>query len=258
MGIMNEKINAFVEDWAHANGRPNVLTGYANACELVDRDLCSMPYGNAIVLAIPLNPNVVAQLGDGPTLEYYEEHNECMRLVSEIENALVDWLTAQGNRAITLAEARLLLEERKSEKERGDVKRVLSHRAVAACAGLGWVGKNALVITKRYGPAVKIAAVLTNAPTECSKEVFLSRCGRCTECISACPADAIRSVADTFNAAEFNAAEMSIAEMAYVDEAACLESCRQQSLAAFGVEADVCGRCIYACPYTQSYLWRSS
>ena len=69
--------------------------------------------------------------------------------------------------------------------------RPLAERALAARAGMGWIGKNANLLTHaRAGSWVFIGALLTSAdlPTD---EPIRTTCGSCTRCLSGCPTGAI-------------------------------------------------------------------
>ncbi|MBI2867251.1 MAG: tRNA epoxyqueuosine(34) reductase QueG [Chloroflexi bacterium] len=63
-------------------------------------------------------------------------------------------------------------------------------RAVAARAGVGWSGKNANLLTPRFGSWVFLAEVVTDLGLPEDKPLSKS-CGRCTACIPACPTGAI-------------------------------------------------------------------
>ena len=69
----------------------------------------------------------------------------------------------------------------------------ISHKAVARMAGLGWQGKNLLLINRQYGSAVRLITILTNAPLTVDGPVK-NLCGKCTRCQEACPAGAIKGV----------------------------------------------------------------
>ncbi|MCL1973914.1 MAG: tRNA epoxyqueuosine(34) reductase QueG [Bacteroidetes bacterium] len=63
-------------------------------------------------------------------------------------------------------------------------------RAWAVRAGLGWSGKNSLLISPRFGPYTFISVVLI--ATELAYDTPIdARCGSCTHCIDACPTGAL-------------------------------------------------------------------
>ncbi|MCW4021335.1 MAG: hypothetical protein NWF14_08945 [Candidatus Bathyarchaeota archaeon] len=67
-----------------------------------------------------------------------------------------------------------------------------SHKIAATKAGLGWVGKSSLLVSKKYGCGVRLATVLTNAAFTPGKPETVSRCGDCIECVKACTYGAIK------------------------------------------------------------------
>jgi len=64
-------------------------------------------------------------------------------------------------------------------------------KAWAVRAGLGWLGKHTNVITKEYGSWVFLGEVLLDLELEYETEIIEDHCGSCTECLDACPTDAI-------------------------------------------------------------------
>jgi len=68
----------------------------------------------------------------------------------------------------------------------------LSHRHVAAEAGLGTIGVPTYIVTPRFGPRVYFNTILTDAELEPDpRPDFDPCCQDCDECIRACPNDAI-------------------------------------------------------------------
>jgi len=66
----------------------------------------------------------------------------------------------------------------------------LLEREVAARAGLGFLGKNGLLIVPGLGSHVVLGEVLTDAalaPTAAPADPGADRCGTCTACLDACP-----------------------------------------------------------------------
>ncbi len=62
----------------------------------------------------------------------------------------------------------------------------------AARAGLGFVGRNGLLITPRWGSWVVLAAMLIDAEVDSyHEETPVDRCGTCRRCVEACPTAAI-------------------------------------------------------------------
>jgi len=66
---------------------------------------------------------------------------------------------------------------------------VFSHKLAAHLAGLGWIGKSALLITPEHGPRVRWGTVLTDAPFEVGLPMN-EMCRDCYACVKGCPAHA--------------------------------------------------------------------
>jgi epoxyqueuosine reductase len=67
----------------------------------------------------------------------------------------------------------------------------LSDRALAAGAGLGWIGRNGMLIDEETGSYVFIGTLLTSMENDIAAATVADRCGACTRCIDACPTRAI-------------------------------------------------------------------
>lgn len=66
----------------------------------------------------------------------------------------------------------------------------LLERDFARLAGIGWFGKNTMLINKRAGSLMFLAALLTDIDLEHDAVHETSHCGTCTRCLDVCPTDA--------------------------------------------------------------------
>ena len=114
---------------------------------------------------------------------------------------------------------------------------IFSHKLSAHLAGLGWIGKNCLLITPDRGPRVRWATVLTDAPLETKARPMEERCGDCRDCIDSCPVKAFTGRA--FRAEEPRAARL--------DAGKCDRYFA--SMKKHNEETAVCGLCLYTCQY---------
>lgn len=111
-----------------------------------------------------------------------------------------------------------------------------SHKMGAHLAGLGWIGKNCLLITPEVGPRVRWATVLTDAPLQVTGEPMEEHCGGCQQCAEICPQSA-------FTGQPFREGEPRDVRFAAHRCKAYFNEMEE----ATGLP--VCGLCLYVCPY---------
>jgi epoxyqueuosine reductase QueG len=68
---------------------------------------------------------------------------------------------------------------------------LLSYKHVAELAGMGRIGWHSMLITGQFGPRVRLACVVTEAPLESSPSYLEESCEGCGACIESCPAKAL-------------------------------------------------------------------
>ena len=207
------------------------LVGYADLGPLPAEVRDGMPCG--VSIAVALNPVIVTGIHRGPTREYYDEYCRVNALLNCLSAAAAEFLKQQGHEARPLP----------ATAEKLDMKTLatfLPHKTVATRAGLGWIGKCALLVTKEYGSAVRLTTVLTDAELATAEPVNRSRCGKCTECVDVCPAGAPTG--------EHRAA--GLPRQWFFDAFACAETAHKK-LGEIGIDGYVCGMCIAACPWTK-------
>lgn len=63
-------------------------------------------------------------------------------------------------------------------------------KAVAQRAGLGWIGKNTLVLNRQAGSWFFLGELFVDLPLPVDEPLTRDHCGRCTACLDVCPTDA--------------------------------------------------------------------
>jgi len=227
-------LNTEIEQKLRSGGAS--LVGFADTNDLATAMTGGLPRG--ISIGVRLDPAVIRAIGSGPTPPYFAEYQRVNTLLAELCAVAAELLREAGYRA----------DPAQATTEHFDpvtLSMPLQHKTIATRAGLGWIGKSALLITKQYGPAIRLGSVLTDAELETGSPVDTSSCGSCRRCVDKCPAGAI--VGDNW--------ELGTPRDAIYAAPTCRAMARKLSDRQ-GIEATICGVCIHACPWTQRYLAR--
>ncbi len=139
-------------------------------------------YSHALVFAIPHRK--VFSFGNYSEQEFDNFINAAQREASEIVTEVTAFLDNQDIQHIVPPLAQT------------DEKHLLapfSFKYAAVNAGLGWIGKNGVLITQEYGPRVRLSAVLVKHPLPAAKPICKSLCPEnCFRCVDACPYHALK------------------------------------------------------------------
>ena len=113
----------------------------------------------------------------------------------------------------------------------------IAEKALAARAGLGFIGKNHLLINPRLGPQLLLGEIVTDILLK-PDEPIKAGCSRCTKCIDSCPTSALRP--DGFFDAGKCISYLTIEHKGNIPD----ELAQKIGDRLFG-----CDDCILACPY---------
>lgn len=209
------------------------LHGIGNLTGIVDGELTT-----GVSVAVPVPVHIVEDLKTAPTEEYHRMYTTLNNQLNEIVEAGVKFLIQKGYHAFANTTKVVKMDE--------EWKTPLPHKTVATRAGIGWIGKSCLLVTKEYGSAIRLSSLLTDAPLEVAEPINESKCGGCKKCVESCPAKALHG---TFWKAGMPREEI-------FDREICKKTQTERMMKATGIETDLCGLCFAVCPYTQRYLNR--
>ena len=168
------------------------LIRFVNISHLDEKQNRQLP--NAVVFALPLTPSYIKEVFNTPNyVQARVEDNfnfdddkylHTEHKTDEIADQLATFINRKGYKAISQSDDALLAEGLFNFKTKESV---LPHKTIALLGGLGWIGKNNLLITPEYGAAQCLGTVLTDAPLETVLyEPCLPQCGTCTVCANIC------------------------------------------------------------------------
>lgn len=218
-------------------GRGVALWGVADLAGIdTPRDECGLGFPRAVSFALPVSPEIMAGVRNGPTPAYAAEYTRLNRRIDELSDALASAIRSAGFRAHALASSK----RTDPVRLRGD----FPHKTAATRAGLGWVGRNGQLITRPFGPWVRLGTVFTDVELRPATPVKRSYCGACRICIEACPARALQGAAW----------RPGVPREEILDAFACDRFKRERY--AYLNEGRNCGICAAVCPYGSRTLKR--
>lgn len=197
-------------------------------------------YSNAILFGLVLSPSYISEVADTPdyvkrrvenNFDFDDDEYHNTELGADaLADYLADYLREKGYSAFSQSD--------KSQIEEGLFDGVyketlLPHKTIAGLAGLGWIGKNNLLVTPQFGCALCLGTVLTDAPVKGIKRAaILPKCGGCKVCENICDTKALKGY--TWSA----------------------DSKRDDIISIF--ECTTCIKCMVHCPWTQRYIKQSA
>lgn len=188
------------------------------------------PLPRAVSLIARHHPEAMRGIETRPTAAYYADYQRLNRLLDAAAARLVAEIRAVGRQA----EAVDATIDDDDAVEDWTHAGVFAHKTAATRAGLGWIGKTALLVTPRFGTWVRLATVFTDLRLPVGASITRSRCNVCRACVDACPAGAGRDVIWSAGAPRER----------LFDAQACTDYTER-----YDDLGGVCGACTVACPF---------
>ncbi|MCL1806226.1 MAG: 4Fe-4S dicluster domain-containing protein [Oscillospiraceae bacterium] len=180
-------------------------------------------------------PDIVIQgIGEFPTGAYNNWYIKLNERLDMLVTLGAEKLQSLGYKAIAMTRAFVGNGETENNT-------ALPHKTVATRAGIGWIGKSALLVTEQYGSMIRLSSILTDAPLDTAEPVNQSKCGDCMICTVACPAGAI-------SGREWST---ELSRDGFFDPGKCRKTAKERAFKGFGGGNTICGKCIEICPYTR-------
>ncbi len=208
-----------IDPWGAAD-----LTGFVTPC---DKD--GQGYPAAIAWAYPMPRRIMAGIQKGPTKAYAEAYTHANIQINRQAADLSRALREHGWRALPLATSK--------RTDKHNIKGDFPHKTAATRAGLGWIGRHCQLVTRAYGPWVRLGTVFTDMPLPCGPAIERSFCGKCDQCVDACPAGALHG----------KAWEAGLARAEILDVRAC-DDWKKTHFFKFN-KGHNCGICSAVCPF---------
>lgn len=163
------------------------LFGVADV-EAVKKDFLISPelskkINKAVCLGLGLSRAVLQDVVDAPTRLYFHHYRTVNAALDQMSLRVCRFIEQKGYLAIPIPASQIV--------DWQNQKAHLSHKKIAQLAGIGWIGRNNLLVSKKFGSQFRLATILTDMPLKTRKTVQQD-CGNCRLCIEVCPAQAIK------------------------------------------------------------------
>jgi epoxyqueuosine reductase len=159
-------------------------------------------------------------------------NEDTLSLLVKLEKRAVRFLKARGHRTLAIPPD----SDRKKGTFISQLYSLFNHKMAATSAGLGWIGKNGLLISIDHGPRLSLGTVLTDAPLRADAPIEHCLCGECSLCKEHCPSQAITGSAWSRSAPFVELVRLS--------------QCRSHKTSKLQTSGKPnCGLCINICPF---------
>ena len=233
---MAESFPVWLTDWMAKHDIE--LWGAADLQEFsTARDDSGDGFPFAISYVIPMTPEIMAGIQNGPNQAYADEYARVNNLINDLSTALSEEIRKHGFRAQALAAS--------VRSDPVNIRGDFPHKTAATRAGLGWIGRHCQLITRTFGSWVRLGTVFTDMGMPYGPPVEKDFCGKCNACVEACPAGALQG----------DAWYPGIARNKILDVRVC-DKWKKDNYYQFH-KGHNCGICSAVCPWGVKFLKRS-
>jgi epoxyqueuosine reductase len=148
-------------------------------------------YPYAVCLGLAVSKGILDTVTEGPNLLYLHHYRQVNYRLDMIAYLLSREIERRGYQALPFAASQVV--DWRNQKAH------VSHKRIGEIAGMGWIGRNNLLVHPDLGARVRYNTVLTDMPLQPSVQTLTADCGSCAACIRACPAGAIGEDASRFD-----------------------------------------------------------
>jgi epoxyqueuosine reductase len=142
-----------------------------------------------ISIGVHLSDAILEEIENQPTPLYFHHYQSVNILLDTLGLMITSAIQGLGYQAMPIPASQLV----DWKTQRGH----LSHKQVARAAGLGWIGRNNLLVNEKFGSRIRLVTLLTDLPLTVDSP-SAKDCGSCRACIEVCPAGAIKERPEDF------------------------------------------------------------
>jgi epoxyqueuosine reductase QueG len=143
----------------------------------------------AICIGVRLSKQVFNDIEGAPTKLYFHHYKTANMFLDQLAFRVANYIQKKGCLALPIPASQIVDWQKQTAH--------LSHKQVAVLSGLGWIGRNNLLINTKLGAQFRLVTILTDLKIKTDKPLKLN-CGDCYDCVKVCPAGAIQRKREDF------------------------------------------------------------
>ena len=173
----------------------------------------------AVSIGVQLSEGVLTEIKGAPTRLYFHHYKTANAFLDQAAFTISHYIQKKGFQAIAIPASQIVDWQKQTAH--------LSHKRIGILAGLGWIGRNNLLVNKRLGSQFRLSTILTTMPLKIDTP-SKGDCGECRLCITVCPSGSVKERPGDF------------------DHLQCLEKLKEFQKQRL-VDQFICGVCVKVC-----------